>query len=255
MKKLKIISIALAVVVIIVSALVWWQFENIKSVYYWFKYDNQNVNEMIDKQNKDVDKYIKDKSNLNVRPSTETEETLHQDKIITDEEFVEVLTGKTDVKELFGKDIELNESKNFVDESGNKLTKEDLGNSKREPQSSTTSKDSSQMASECIARMYVLKSNFETRLSALFEEAKAEYVSIPGKGSRELRLSVLKRYYSRIASLESECDSQVDIVLAELDSILKESGENRAIVEKIRQSYSEEKSLRKAYYLNLLNKS
>ncbi len=253
MKKLKIVSIALAVVVIIISALVWWQFENIKSVYYWFKYDNQNVNEMIDKQNKNVDKYIKDNSSLNVRPSTETEEKLHQEEIITDEEFVGVLTGKTNVKELFGKDIELNDSKNFVDESGNKLTKEDLENSKKENQGSEKPKDSSQRASECIARMYVLKSNFETRLSALFEEAKAEYVSIPGKGSRELRMSVLKRYYSRIASLESECDSQVDLVLTELDSILKESGEDRSIVDKIRKSYSEEKSLKKAYYLNMLN--
>ena len=102
--------------------------------------------------------------------------------------------------------------------------------------------------------MYVLKSNFETRLSALFEEAKAEYVSIPGKGSRELRMSVLKRYYSRIASLESECDSQVEMVLTELDSILQKSGEDRSIVDKIRKSYSEEKSLKKAYYLNMLSK-
>ena len=140
MKKLKIISIALAVVVIIISALVWWQFDNIKSVYYWYKYDNQNVDEMIDKQNKDVDKYIKDKSNLNVRPSTETEEKLHQEEIITDEELVGVLTGKTNVKELFGKDIELNDSKNFVDESGNKLTKEDLENSKKKPRTESNLK-------------------------------------------------------------------------------------------------------------------
>ena len=253
MKIIKKVSLILAVVIILISALVWWQFENIKSVYYWFKYDNQNVSEMIENKNKEVDKYIKDKSNLNVRPSTEMEQKLHQEEIISDDELVDVLTGKTDVKDLFGKEIDLNDSKNFVDESGNKLTKEDLESSKKETQSAETQKDNSQRASECVARMYVLKSNFETRLTALFEQAKSEYISIPGKGSRELRLSVLKNYYSKISDLESECDAQVNVVLSELDAILKESGEDRSIVQKIRQSYNDEKSLKKAYYLNMLN--
>ena len=253
MKIIKKVSLILAVVIILISALVWWQFENIKSVYYWYKYDNQNVGEMIEKKNSEVDKYIKDKSNLTVRPSTEMEQKLHQEEIISDDELVDVLTGKTDVKDLFGKEIDLNDSKNFVDESGNKLTKEELESSKKETQGEEVSKDNSQRASECVARMYVLKSNFETRLTALFEQAKSEYISIPGKGSRELRLSVLKNYYSKISALESECDAQVNVVLSELDAILKESGEDRSIVQKIRQSYNDEKSLKKAYYLNMLN--
>ena len=90
-----------------IFALVWWQFDNIKSVYYWYKYDNKNVNEMIDKKNDDVDKYLKDKSNLNVRQSSEAEEKLHQEEIISDDELVDVLTGKTDVKDMFGQDIGL----------------------------------------------------------------------------------------------------------------------------------------------------
>ena len=147
---LKKLSLILAIIIILISALVWWQFENIKSVYYWYKYDNQNVGEMIDDRNNDVDKYIKGKSNLNVRQSTEAEEKLHQEELITDDELVDVLTGKTDVKEMFG---------------------------------------------------------------------------------------------------------QVEVVLSELDAILKESGQDRTLVNKIRQSYNDEKSLKKAYCLNLFNRA
>ena len=37
---------------------------------------------------KEVDKFIKDKSNLNVRPSTEIEEKLHKEEIISDKNII-----------------------------------------------------------------------------------------------------------------------------------------------------------------------
>ena len=254
MKTIKKVSLILAIIIILISALVWWQFDNIKSVYYWYKYDNQNVSEMIESKNNEVSKYIKDKSNLNVRPSTEIEQKLHQEKILSDDELVDVLTGKTDVKNMFGQDINLDDSKNFVDETGNSITKEELEKSKQETVEDTKKQNSTQKASECVARMYVLKSNFESSLAALSEEAKADYISVPLEQRRGRKAEVVKKIYSRAVALEKECDAQVDIVLAELEDTLKKSGEDMSIVDKIRQSYSEEKSLKKAYYLNLFNK-
>ena len=111
MKKIKIILIILACIVALLAIASWWQFGNIKSAYYWFKYDKDNISDLIHKQNDDIYKYLKDKSNLNVRQSSETEQKLHQEEIITDDEFVDVLTGKTDVKDMFGQNIELDDSK------------------------------------------------------------------------------------------------------------------------------------------------
>ena len=146
--------------------------------------------------------------------------------------------------------------KNFVDESGKQITKEELESSKKETSAQEEKKDAGQKASECVARMYVLKSNFESRLAALAEQAKQDYISVPWGEERTARKSeVVKRIYPKAAALEKECDANVDKVLAELESLLKQSGEDTSIVNKIRQSYSEEKSLKKAYYLNLLNKS
>ena len=255
MKTLKKLLIVFMVIIILSSVLVWWQFDNIKSVYYWFKYDNQNVSEMIDNKNNEVSKYIKDKSNLNVRPSTEIEQKLHQEDVISDEELVDVLTGKTDVKNMFGQDIGLDDSKNFVDESGNSITKEELEKSKQETTKDSGKQSSSQKASECVARMYVLKSNFESSLGALYEQAKQDYISVPNSQRSARKTEVVKKVYSQAVALEKECDAQVNIVLAELEDILKKSGEDLSLVDKIRQSYSEEKSLKKAYYMNLFNRA
>ena len=255
MKKIKKMPIILAVIFVFLVILVWWQFGNIKSVYYWFKYDNKNVSEMIDSKNKEVDKYLKDKSNLNVRQSTEAEQKLHQEEIITDDEFVDVLTGKTDVKDMFGQNIDLDDSKNFVDESGNSITKEELESAKKETSSQNEKKDLTQKASECVARMYVLKSNFESRLGALYEQAKADYISVPNEQRSARKNEVIKKVYSQAVALEKECDAEVDMVLAKLESLLKQSGDDISIVNKIRKSYNEEKSLKKAYYLNLFNRA
>jgi len=255
MKILKKLSLIVVVIVIIFLALFLWQFDNIKSVYYWYKYDNQNVSEMIDKKNEEVDKYLKDKSKLNVRQSTETEQKLHQEEIITDDELVDVLTGKTDVKDMFGQNIELDDSKNFVDEFGNTITKEELEDSKKESELNSDKKSSEQRAAECVARMYVLKSNFESRLGALYEQAKQDYISVPNSQRSARKTEVVKKVYSRAVALENECDAQVEVVLAELDSILKKNGQDRALVSKIRKAYNDEKSLKKAYYLNLFNRA
>ena len=103
--------------------------------------------------------------------------------------------------------------------------------------------------------MYVLKSNFESRLGALYEQAKQDYISVPNSQRSARKTEVVKKVYSQAVALENECDAQVEAVLKELDSILKQSGGDRSIVSKIRQSYNDEKSLKKAYYLNLFNRA
>lgn len=253
MKKLKIFLIILAVIIALLSVLVYWQFGNIKSAYYWLKYDKDNISELIDKENDDVDKFLKDKSDLNVRQSTETEQKLHQEKLIDDDEFIGVLTGKTDVPQMFGQDIGLDESKNFVDSNGKPISKEELEEAKKDTSLETSKSDDKQKASECVARMYVIKSNFEMRLSSLFNEAKAHFLTYPYEERVKKKGEILKGFYGKAVALEKECDANVDAVLKELDAILTRTGEDKTIITKIKESYDKEKSLKKAYYLNLYN--
>ncbi len=257
MKKTNKFLVIITIILIALAGLVWWQFGNIKSVYYSFKYSNGQIDGLIDEHYNDIDTYISDKDNLNVRQSTEVEEKLHKEEIIDDKEFQDVLTGKNDVPTMFGMDISLNEDKNFTDSAGNTVTKDELLDAKEEnagnqpePADDPKTSEADKKASESIAKMYVLKSTFESKLEALFNEAKNHYKSLTKEQRKESKAELAAKYYSKATALEASCDAQVDTVLKDLEQALKASGESTELVTKIRTAYNEEKSLKKAYYLN-----
>lgn len=267
MKKWKIILIVLAVILAIISGLLWWQFDNIKAIYYSYRYDNNTIGNLIDKQNEEVEKYIRENSDYNVRPSTESEEKLHSVGLINDDEFINILTGETSVDKLFGTDIKIDENKNFVTSNGDTVTKEELEAAKKEdagnsgnsssntdPQSPPAEEkpSASDKASKCIAQMYVLKSSFTSRLDRLFNEAKAYYISLTPEQRKTAKTELMDKYYSQVSALEYECDTKVNAILSELDAELTLTGEDKSIINKIRDAYNQEKSLKKAYYLNLV---
>ena len=133
MKKRKIVYLITGIFIVILALVVWWQFENIKSVYYYFKYSGEDIDTMIRQSDKDVEEYLKSNPEYSVRPSTEVEEKLHQEGIISDEELVAVITGQTNVEELIGTEIGLDENKKFVDlQSGDVLPKDKVTEMKDE---------------------------------------------------------------------------------------------------------------------------
>ncbi len=277
MKKRKKFLIVIAVIAAIAAALAWWQYDNIKSVYYSYKYDNTDIDKLIEKQNDEVDKYIRDQGKYTVRSSTKSEEQLHHVGLIDDNEFVDILTGETSVGQMFGTEITIDENKNFIDSSGTTVSKEQLESAKGEnttpsnPQpenpvqnGNASSQDGNKPAqndkkptiedksSKCIAQMYVLKSSFTSRLDGLYNEAKEYYISMSAEDRKNAKKELLDKFYSQATALEAECDAKVDSILSELDSVLTESGGDKSIIEKIREAYVKEKSLKKAYYLNLI---
>lgn len=258
MKKLNKFLIIIGVIIALLLLIFWWQFNNIKSVYYSFKYNNEQIGNLIDKHYDDIDNYLKEHSNYEVRQSTEVEQKLHQDEIITDKEFEDVLTGKNDVESMFGMDVGLNESKDFINPDGDKLSKEELIEAKKENSSdsaaSANNGDSQKVdekAAQSIAKMYVLKSTFESELDKLYRQALSYYDTLTPEQKKNGKSEVTKRFYSTGTALETSCDAQVDAVLKELETVLKAEGESTELVTKIKTAYNEEKRLKKAYYINL----
>jgi len=133
MKKRKIVYLITGVFIVILSLVVWWQFENIKSVYYYFKYSGEDIDTMIQQSDKEVEEYLKNNPEYSVRPSTKVEEKLHQKGIINDDEFVAVIMGQTGIKELFGAEIGLDENEKFIDaQTGEFLPEEKIREMKEE---------------------------------------------------------------------------------------------------------------------------
>ena len=70
-----------------------------------------------------------------------------------------------------------------------------------------------------------------------------------GGSTKIFRLSfaLLGRYIKSVASLESQCDKDVEAVLSDLRTELEAQGKDTSIIETLRKAYNEEKSLKKAY--------
>ncbi len=260
MKKIHKILIIILVIIAILSCVVWWQFGNIKAVYYWWKYSGSDIDDMLSNAHSGVEDYLKDNPQYSVRPSKPVEEELHKDGVITDEELTELITKETSVKEMFGTELELSDDKKLtITETGEQIdaeTAKKLKENAAENGEKTTETPTGNDAeiSACVAQMYVLKSSFVAQLEGLYNQAFGEYKAVYhqlNEAERETKKkSIISSLYPQASALEKQCDTQVNQVLAKLEALLKESGGDMSLVGRIRDSYNSEKSLKKAYYLN-----
>ncbi len=103
-----------------------------------------------------------------------------------------------------------------------------------------------------VAKMYMLKTKFTGELAELEKKIKGEYASLPKEQrTPAARKEIAGRYIKTVLALESQCDAEVEAVLSELATVLEAAGKDTTIVETLRTAYKEEKSLKKAYYMDI----
>ena len=100
---------------------------------------------------------------------------------------------------------------------------------------------------EQIAQMYVLRSTYVSKLEAIAQAAIDEYVG--GEHTEENRANVVYKRLEELTALEKECDAQVAQVVERLRSLLKQAGKDDSLAKQVEKTYQEEKSLKKAAYL------
>lgn len=103
-----------------------------------------------------------------------------------------------------------------------------------------------------VAKLYIVKNRFVSELGSMEKTIRKQYVSLPKEQQVPTsRKEIAKQYISFVSDLELECDSEVEAILSDLTAELKAVGGDLAIVDTIRAQYEEEKSLKKAYYLDV----
>lgn len=101
---------------------------------------------------------------------------------------------------------------------------------------------------ELIATMYVLRTTYVGKLEAVVQSAIDEYTA--GEHTAENRTNVVYSKFDELTAMEKECDDQVAAVASRLRELLKATGQNDTLAKQVEETYQEEKSLKKAYYLN-----
>ena len=104
-----------------------------------------------------------------------------------------------------------------------------------------------QAIQEQIATMYVLRSTYVGKMEAIAQSAIDEYSA--GAHTEENRKQVVYDKLDQLTALEKECDDQVAQVVARLRELLKEAGRDDSLAKQVEETYQNEKSLKKAAYL------
>lgn len=106
-----------------------------------------------------------------------------------------------------------------------------------------------------VDRVYALKEEYLAALDALQAEAVADYKAIPSANRTAKALaSFVSRYISKGTALEKDCDKKMDAILAELKTLLQTYGQDLELVDAVKYTYAQEKSLKKAWYMSELER-
>ena len=99
----------------------------------------------------------------------------------------------------------------------------------------------------CIDRLYQAESRYREFLNEMVESTKREFWSLPkDQQVKEKKLEIVQSKVDVLIAQEKQCDAEVEAILAEIQTILKEQGKSTALVSEIRAYYEDSKANWKA---------
>ncbi len=99
----------------------------------------------------------------------------------------------------------------------------------------------------CIDRLYQVESRYREFLNEAVESTKREFWSLPkDQQVKEKKLEIVQSKVDVLIAQEKQCDAEVEAILAEIQTILKEQGKSTALVSEIRAYYEDSKANWKA---------
>lgn len=222
MKK-QIIAFCLLIVILVISYFVYSQFDNIKDLFFSFKYSTDEIETMVSQNNGKLKEQIEELVGESVRPFTEQENSQIENGEITENEVVE------------------------------KILKEELLDKPRK--TSQEGKEDKNLSQVYIADLYELKSYYIGLLDSMVDSAVSEYKSLSKEQrTRSKQIDIGTEYAKKALSLEKECDSKVDSLLKKIEQQLKVEGKSTDIVTTLKTAYDSEKRMKMAHYLNMFKK-
>lgn len=229
----KVVLISLGVIFVAIIALVVWQWNNFKAFYYFATIDTkEEIVQKIDEQKKEREQIVSDYIEGTVRDFTEEEEKKISDGEMTVEEATKLITDdfKTSAREA-----------------------NDSGKNKTSSVSPAKKKELDDFIASNIIQLYSYKAYYLGQLGQIEKSAKADYIALPNKDRTLVsKQAIVDKYLGVANALLVECDSKVSSIMSSIEKKLKENNMDTSIVGQIKDSYEEEKALKKAYYMSLL---
>lgn len=233
-KKIIILSIVALFLVLITFAVVY-NYDLIIAVKDGIFETKENLDIKKEENAKKEQEALKEAGVENVRPLTEEEKKEFTEGNITEEEVINIITGKTTVEEV----------------KQNKNDSKGQASNPKPPAKDNNENKTNEKIAELVGQIYVIEAKFTSELTALERWALSQFEHLPTVEEKRAKKKELMAYgFPKLSALEKECDTQVSKVLKELESVLKSAGQSTELCRQIEDAYYEKKQITKSYYIN-----
>jgi len=233
----KTITIVLLVILLLFGWFVYQNWNTIDAFIYSLTTTTEDTERDLAENKRKLQEFIDKDENIEVRDLTDEEAKALTSGELTEQEVIEIITGKAPQKEP--------EAKPQDPQKPQKPSE----TSKPKPENNSTSGDN---VSQLIAKLYVEKAIYLNKLDDIEAQARYDFTHWEGKwpGTQNVKQALLNKYLPTVAGWEKECDDVVYGILDDIRLELQKEGKDDSIVDTIKKSYIQEKKLKKSYFIN-----
>lgn len=254
----KIVCGVLLAVVLSIGGLVAWQWNNISAALSFVRFSQEELEEKL----VDNDQVIKDameaNSSVTVRDVTDEERNALKDGTMTPEELAQSLLQKqenTPKPEPEQPSKPQTPSQPKPEQKPEQSTPPQQPAQEPEEPAQPEQSEGEKKINELIAQVLVLREEFLIKLDNLMAQAKADYLALPPESRTSSNLMKMATgYMARGLAMEKECDARIKTITEQLTQVASEYGGDPTLAETVYNTYVEEKSLKKAWYMAELKK-
>lgn len=248
-KKRYIVLAVLLVLLIALAGLLFWQKENVKALLDYASYSKEELEDQLQQNDQTIKDAVSAVPEVTIRDVTEEEREALKDGSLTQQELIDRLLGKeepaTDQPAEQSPEPSESPAQEGADTSGTAP--------EQTPEPVPEQSDYEKSLSELVARVYVLREEYLIELDALLDEAKTLYKSTPKEQRTGSWLtSTVSSYLAKGTALEKNCDRRMDAIVKEMEALIKENNGDESLIDKVIETYANEKRLKKAWYMSKL---
>jgi uncharacterized protein YxeA len=227
-----------AICVVIIAAIagtLYWRRNDVAALNYYLQNSKEELEDKITENNKKVVEAMEKLPFQTIKDLTDEEKEKLASNEITEEEALQIILNKSTPAP---QSVPPSQSVSAA--------------SAKTSEPSPTIDESEERIAAIIAEIYVLRARYTNSLEEMRMSAIGEYHALPeAQRTNAAKQTIGVKYLKMAGALESECDAKMDDVVRRLQNELKDSGGDISIIDDVKFTYANEKSLKKAYYLNM----
>lgn len=228
-------------VLICAGGLAAWQWNNISAALNFLRFSQEELEEKLTENDQAIKDAMEEIPNVTIRDVTQQEKDALKQGTLTQEELVQNLIQ--------------NDPKTEAEKPPPADSSKPDSTPPPQPQESKEQSGYEKRLNELIAKVYVLREEFLIKLDNLQAAATADYKAVPADQRTTKGIAgLVSGYLAKGLDMEKECDAQIEQIVIEMEQLLQENGGDVNIAQTVYDTYVEEKSLKKAWYMAELKK-